>query len=316
MDTSSRSLTFDQERALDVMRSGANVFLTGLAGTGKSFLVSEFSRENKDKNVVICDSSGECGDTSGGDSLHSTFGIPMGILKVGDYNEKPKKALEKADIIIIDDISACRIDVFDYAIETLKGIARRKEAAGDKEHLHKQVVLVGDFYKAPPVVKGADRRLFLTEWGLLRGEDLYAFNSSLWDELELENIILKAPVSRISDQDYLDKLYRVNSHEEDTDDTDSIRTTRVVYDFYGYIHDELDYKPGAESFREVRKGTTPVVFSAGKISASDYEEWTDDEDDRLLEEWAEGVRINDIAKRHDRTVGAIRVRLNSVSFQR
>lgn len=316
MDTSSRSLTFDQERALDVMRSGANVFLTGLAGTGKSFLVSEFSRENKDKNVVICESSGECGEASGGDSLHSTFGIPMGILKVGDFNEKPRKALEQADIIIIDDISACRIDVFDYAIETLKGIARRKEAAGDKEHLHKQVILVGDFYKAPPVVKGADRRLFLTEWGLLRGEDLYAFNSSLWDELELENIILKIPVSQISDKDYLEKLYRVNSHEEGTDDADSIRTTRVVYDFYGYMHDELDYKRSAESFRDIRSGSSQISCVAGKVSARDYEEWTDDEDDRLIEEWAEGVRINDIAKSHDRTVGAIRVRLNSVSFQR
>ena len=45
MENITNILTIDQERALKVMRSGANIFLSGAAGTGKSFLIEEFIKE-------------------------------------------------------------------------------------------------------------------------------------------------------------------------------------------------------------------------------------------------------------------------------
>jgi hypothetical protein len=131
--------------------------------------------------------------------LHKLFWIPKGILKVGEYNTSPRRVIEQADIIIIDEISMCRIDAFEYVIRTLSNIATRKKLIGDTEHFDKQIILVGDFYQLPPVLNNDDRESFLTEWGLMRGEDLFAFNSKLWDTLELVNIVLKTPVRQSED---------------------------------------------------------------------------------------------------------------------
>ncbi len=204
-----KALTLDQERALKVMRSGANVFLSGAAGTGKSFLIEAFIKDNIDKNVIICAPTGMAAVNIGGATLHRVFYIPMGILKVGDYNSSPSRALDMADIIIIDEISMCRIDTFEYVIRTLQNIKKRKKLAGDKEHYNKQIILVGDFYQLPPVLKEADKPFFLTEWGLMRGEDLFAFNSTLWDELSLTNIILKTPVRQNDDPAYIENLNKI-----------------------------------------------------------------------------------------------------------
>ncbi len=202
-------LTLDQKRALKVMSSGSNVFLSGAAGTGKSFLINEYIKENKNKNIIICAPTGMAAVNVGGATLHRVFYIPMGILKVGDYNSSPSRALDMADIIIIDEISMCRIDIFEYVIRTIQNIKKRKKLEGETEHYNKQIILVGDFYQLPPVLREDDKLHFLTEWGLMRADDLFAFNSTLCDELALANIILKTPVRQSDDSAYLENLNKV-----------------------------------------------------------------------------------------------------------
>ena len=91
-------LTTDQRRALNVMNSGANVFLSGVSGTGKSFLINTFTRENRNKNVVVCAPEGNGADDIGGATLDSVFGIPRGVLRVGGYNSDPGFALKNAAV--------------------------------------------------------------------------------------------------------------------------------------------------------------------------------------------------------------------------
>ncbi len=205
----SLKLTIDQERALKVMRSGRNVFLSGSAGTGKSYLISEYIKENKDKNVIVCAPTGLAAENIGGGTLNRLFYIPMGCNKVGDFSEKPRNAVRQADIIIIDEISMCRIDVFEYVIRTIRNISKQKKKENDNSHMHKQVILVGDFYQLPPVLKTEDESAFEAEWGLRRGEDLFAYNSSLWDDLSLVNIILKTQVRQDPDFEYLENLNKI-----------------------------------------------------------------------------------------------------------
>ena len=209
MSNSEIVYTLDQKRAMKIMSSGKNIFLSGAAGTGKSFLINEYIKKNSEKNIIVCAPTGVAAVNVGGVTLHKLFWIPNGILKVGEYNTSPRRVIEQADIIIIDEISMCRIDAFEYVIRTLSNIATRKKLIGDTEHFDKQIILVGDFYQLPPVLNNDDRESFLTEWGLMRGEDLFAFNSKLWDALELVNIVLKTPVRQSEDLEYIRNLNKI-----------------------------------------------------------------------------------------------------------
>ena len=280
-------LTLNQQQALKVMQSGTNVFLSGAAGSGKSNLISKYIEKNKDKNIMICAPASITDVTFGSDTLRSVFGMPAGVLKVGDFNPKPCEALKRADIVIIDKINLCRIDVFEYAIMTLQNLKTKKEQMEDTDHYKKQIILVGDFHQLLPVLKHEDRADFIRKWGLKRETDLFAFNSSLWDELALESIILE----NLVDQNNHEKC--MTNQESYEADAEPSRTFVVVSGFY---HD-------------ITRRSFDNPYSFKKISAKDYSGWNSEEDAMLQDEWSRGFGIDEISRNHGRTVGAIRARL-------
>ncbi|WP_026491276.1 AAA family ATPase [Butyrivibrio sp. XPD2002] len=294
-------LTHDQQRAMQVLNSGLNVFLSGTAGTGKSFLINEFIKGKKNKNVILCAPTGEAAERNGEEDLQKIFEMPDRILRVGEYNVDPSQRLDQADIIIIDDINSCRVDMFEYAIRTLQFISNLKELASSYDHADKQIILVGDFYRQPPKIAEEYRSQFISEWGVKRGEDRFAFNSSLWDELLLANVILKARIKKDEVPEYMERVNLIKTcYEAGTDlymYDQTLRTTKVVFDFYEGI--AIRNYPNVDRLRQV--------------NAKTYIDWNDAEDDELRDEWAMGVGIDEIAKAHDRTVGAIRSRLLKIS---
>ena len=261
-------LTLDQERALQLMRSGKNIFLSGGAGTGKSFLVDQYISENDDKNIF------------------RFAWAPTEMHRVGEYDPSPIREMEQADIIIIDNINKCRIDAFEYLIRTYKDVEFRKRMEHNREHYDKQIILVGDFYQAQPTMNRDEKVSMLSEWGLMRSEDLLAFNSTLWDELEMEDLILKTPHCDRDESEFLENLHRLQAGQ------DTKRSFKVVFDFYD--SDEELHSP------------MPKVE---KVDAQAYGHWSDSEDQQLRNEWAEGYLINEIARIHDRTIGAVRAQL-------
>lgn len=66
---------------------------------------------------------------------------------------RPRKVLTVAEVIIIDEISMCRIDLFDYV---MRMISDAQVSSG-----RKQVVLVGDFFQLPPVITEDDRAILM-----------------------------------------------------------------------------------------------------------------------------------------------------------
>ena len=76
-------LTNGQKYALDTMLSGANVFLTGEAGTGKSEVIKKFIEmsEQKGKQILIMAPTGTAADNIGGETIHRVFGASIGIQK-------------------------------------------------------------------------------------------------------------------------------------------------------------------------------------------------------------------------------------------
>ncbi len=105
--------------------------------------------------------------------------------------------LDAAKVIIIDEISMCRIDLFDHVMGMISQSMTRNGA--------KQVVLVGDFFQLPPVVTERDSALLMKFYpGNLQG---WCFKSRYWAGFDFEPHVLKTVV-RQSDPDFIDNLNR------------------------------------------------------------------------------------------------------------
>lgn len=189
-------LSEDQQRALEVLQSGESVFLTGKAGTGKSFVIKKFMEASADKNIMVCAPTGIAAINVHGTTLHRAFDIPVQVLTKTDYTFGPSDAVKQAEVIIIDEVSMCRIDIFEYVMRTLR-----------LNRLHPQIILVGDFAQLPPVVTPKDKDIlekFYADatYGLSEG---VPFLSEEWKSLNLRYAYLTT-VHRQSDPGFLDAL--------------------------------------------------------------------------------------------------------------
>ena len=190
-------LTQSQEQAIKLLNAGLNVFLTGKAGTGKSFLVDYFVAKHSEKNIIKCAPTGVAALNIGGSTIHRTFGVPVRLLGKSDVCTSRDKldVLEKADVILIDEISMCRIDVFEYVLRSLRRIGIK----------NKQLILVGDFYQLPPVLnEEREGEAFHN----LYGNRLYAFKSQMWNSSDLFTVELKE-VKRQKEERFLHSLSNI-----------------------------------------------------------------------------------------------------------
>ena len=193
-------LTPSQERAIKLLDAGFNVFLTGKAGTGKSFLVDYFVEKHPEKSIIKCAPTGVAALNIGGATIHRTFGVPIRLLGLNDVCSSNEKldVLKKADVILIDEISMCRIDVFEYVIRSLRQVNIRR----------KQLIFVGDFYQLPPVL---NEKKDGVPFHNLYGKRLYAFESQLWNSSDLITVELKEPKrqSEQTEQRFLQSLSKI-----------------------------------------------------------------------------------------------------------
>ena len=102
-----------QASALDILKMGKNVFLTGSAGSGKTYVLNayiKYLREHK-VEVAVTASTGIAATHMGGMTIHAWSG--MGIRSdISDYDidqMESKKYLwdrfEKVHVLVIDEIS-------------------------------------------------------------------------------------------------------------------------------------------------------------------------------------------------------------------
>ena len=179
-----------------------NIFLSGGAGVGKSYLTNKVIEhyQSKDKNVIPLGSTGISAVNIGGYTLHSffVFGLASSLeeLRVADKKSRSrltelKKVLQNTDLIIIDEISmvsAKLMDMIYYRLDSLNYKGR--------------VMVVGDFYQLPPVMRKneSENRLFK--------EEVYAFESSAWDRFDFKPIILQE-VKRTSNLEFIKILTKI-----------------------------------------------------------------------------------------------------------
>jgi ATP-dependent DNA helicase PIF1 len=175
-------LSREQQNLFDYIESSENnIFVTGRAGTGKSTLLTFFI-ENTKKNVAVCAPTGVAALNVGGQTIHSLFGFPFGLLANEDLgrhmHRRTREVLKTLDVLVIDEISMVNADMMD-AISRAMGIARgkRKLPFGGA-----QVVMFGDPYQLAPVPGNNDERAYMAE----NYQSSWFFDAHVWREDTLE----------------------------------------------------------------------------------------------------------------------------------
>jgi len=151
--------------------------------------------QRQHKNVLVCAPTGIAAINIGGVTIHRCFQAAP-EPQVRRTVKKVPKVINESEIIIIDEISMCRIDLFDFVVRTIV-------KAEEKCLSRKQLIVVGDFFQLPPVTTPSDRKV-LTEIypDYKKG---YAFESTNWQDMNFEVIELK-DVQRQSHPEFIRQL--------------------------------------------------------------------------------------------------------------
>src|SRR3990167_994108 len=145
-----------QAEALSILKTGANVFLTGEPGSGKTHTINEYVSYLRGQGIepAITASTGIAATHIRGMTIHSWSGI--GIKNKLDKYDLDRIASTKhivrrvgtAKVLIIDEISMLLPETFSMVDTVWREIKQNNEPFGGI-----QVVLVGDFFQLPPVLR-------------------------------------------------------------------------------------------------------------------------------------------------------------------
>lgn len=162
-----------QETALAILKTGANVFLTGEPGAGKTYVINKYIHwlEAAQISVAVTASTGIAATHIGGLTIHSWSGVgTRDTLSRYDLDqiatkEKLVKRIKKNQVLIIDEVSMIDGKMLDMVDVICRTIRQSQEAFGGM-----QVVCVGDFFQLPPIARQGE---------MMR----YAFESRAWENL-------------------------------------------------------------------------------------------------------------------------------------
>lgn len=175
-----------QDQALKILKTGANVFLTGEPGSGKTYTINRYVEYLRNHGIepAITASTGIAATHIGGMTIHSWSGIGIkdrlsrGEIRIIATKEKIAKRISKAKVLIIDEISMLAPNTLDNISAICREVRGNDSAFGGL-----QVVLVGDFFQLPPVVKrvanSEDQSLFFEEF-----DARFAYDSAVWREAD------------------------------------------------------------------------------------------------------------------------------------
>lgn len=180
-------LNIKQLSALQFAKQNNNIFLSGPAGTGKSYTIKEIINYLKsvDKKYAITALTGCAAFLVKGQTIHSFLGMGIGndtvdkiIIKLKANFGKYKK-IRALETLIIDEISIMDISLFEKINTLLSLVKDVKEPFGGI-----QVILVGDFYQLPPI----------------NGD--YCFESKIWTSLNLKTVYLTEIIRQKDDMGF------------------------------------------------------------------------------------------------------------------
>ncbi len=207
------------------LQTDQHIFLTGKAGSGKTTLLKQIA-EKTTKNFMIAAPTGVAAINAGGVTIHSLFHFPFtSLIPSNDFadvniatnrrlllshlrfNKEKKKVLEELELLIIDEVSMVRADILDAIDFALQLVRRNKKPFGGV-----QVMLIGDMYQLPPVVRDY-------EWQILKSyySSPYFFDSLVWQNMNAVQVELKK-IFRQQDEKFLSILNNIREKQMEPED--------------------------------------------------------------------------------------------------
>lgn len=199
-----------------VEETGANVFLTGKAGTGKTTFLRRLKDESS-KNIAVLAPTGIAALNAGGVTIHSFFQLSMspyipgvgqsgGKSRFDRYSKAKLKIIRSLDMIVIDEISMVRADILDAIDQKLRKYRNPTLPMGGV-----QLVMIGDLQQLPPVAKDE-------EWKMLSAHypSPYFFDSLVLRSTHYETIEL-TKVYRQKDSEFIGILNAIRENRADTE---------------------------------------------------------------------------------------------------
>ncbi|MBA3550874.1 AAA family ATPase [Patescibacteria group bacterium] len=209
-----------QKDALDILKLGHNVYLTGGAGSGKTYLLNQYIDYLKkaDVDVAVTASTGIAASHMNGVTIHSWTG--MGIrssLSPYDLEAMEEKRylwdrFQKTKVLIIDEISM----LHHYRLDLVDKIARFFKR-NDLPFGGMQVILCGDFFQLPPVARAGEE------------DACFAYHSKAWQSLNLKVCYLEGSY-RQHDPAFISVL-------------NAIRTNYVTEEILKHLHARNNKEP-------------------------------------------------------------------------
>lgn len=201
-------------KIIDFIKNGENLFITGYAGTGKSYILNKLKKKFK---IDVTSTTGLAAVNVQGQTIHSWAGVGICNRPVDDVVEKIltraklKKQIQTCEILAIDEISMLDANTFDYVGKVLKAVRGNDLPFGGI-----QVLLFGDFFQLPPVQK----------------ESGFCFDSECWQELELKTVFLEK-IYRQNDEKFIKSLNNLRLNQLTEDDVRLFYDREVNYDTSG-----------------------------------------------------------------------------------
>ncbi len=203
-----------QAEALDILKMGKNVFLTGPAGSGKTFVLNSYIQYLKSHavDVAVTASTGIAATHLGGMTIHSWSGLgirdTLTDYDIDDLMERAYlyKRFDKTKVLIIDEVSM----LHNFRLDLIEWICRQMKR-NEKPFGGMQIILCGDFFQLPPVTRNGNQRFTDVPFGeTVESEFAYTSQSFLASQFV---VCYLSEQHRQKDNEYLSILNQIRENK-------------------------------------------------------------------------------------------------------
>ncbi|ELA08148.1 ATPase AAA [Moraxella macacae 0408225] len=167
-----------QSTALDILKTGKNVFLTGSAGAGKTYTINQYLHYLRARGVAVAvtASTGIASTHMNGMTIHSWAGIGIlyelttkDLLRIKSRPQLVDR-IQRTQVLVIDEISMLHLKQFDMINQVLRLIKENEQPFGGV-----QLLVAGDFFQLPPIGNPSESN-----------RDKFAFMSQSWLDADFQ----------------------------------------------------------------------------------------------------------------------------------
>lgn len=165
-----------KEMILNDLLARQDVCIFGVGGTGKSYIIRKFINACETRRIAVIAPTGVASSNlPGGVTIHKFLGISQSTDLLANPEVVPE-TLTNIDCLIIDELSMCRADLFDYMERCLRMVEQQNGR-------HIQRVFLADLKQIPPVIPDEEKKR-LSYW--YESKKYMFFDSTLFKELQLK----------------------------------------------------------------------------------------------------------------------------------